>query len=147
MIRNPSLPTMNARPSIANVVGRCPGPLGGWARVGSLLLAWLAVAAIAMPMARAQVTAPPDSLPYHGYLADADGVGLGSPTPANYDVVFRIFNAASGGTLVWSEQQTVTFDGGHFNVELGMGAPWAPSPGPTCRPSSGRPPPRSGTWR
>ncbi len=130
MIRNPSLPTMNARPSIANVVGRCPGPLGGWARVGSLLLAWLAVAAIAMPMARAQVTAPPDSLPYHGYLADADGVGLGSPTPANYDVVFRIFNAASGGTLVWSEQQTVTFDGGHFNVELGMGGAVGTEPRP-----------------
>ncbi len=131
MIRNPSLPTMNARPSIANVVGRCPGPLGGWARVGSLLLAWLAVAAIAMPMARAQVTAPPDSLPYHGYLADADGVGLGSPTPANYDVVFRIFNAASGGTLMWSEQQTVTFDGGHFSVELGMGGSVGIEPRPT----------------
>lgn len=93
---------------------------------GSLALAILAVSAAL----RAQVAAPIDSLPYQGFLADADGVGLGTPSPSNFDVVFRIYDAESAGTLVWSEQQTVTLDRGHFSVELGAGGPVQSEPRP-----------------
>lgn len=91
------------------------------------LASTLAVAGLAM----AQVTPPPESLPYQGFLADADGVGLGSPTPANFDVIFRIYDAASAGALLWSEQQTVTIDGGHFGVELGAGGAVGSEPRPS----------------
>ncbi len=136
-----SLPIMNTQPAYPAVPGqpRLPrpaaprrhGPASPWARCIALMLGWAAMATLGFHDASAQVTAPPDSLPYHGYLADADGLGLGSPTPANYDVVFRVFNAASGGSVMWSEQQTVTFDGGHFSVELGMGGAVGAEPRPS----------------
>lgn len=82
----------------------------------------LALSVIALSASlRAQVAAPLDSLPYQGFLADADGVGLGTAAPVNFDVVFRIYDSESGGTLVWSEQQTVTLDRGQFSVQLGAG--------------------------
>lgn len=97
---------------------------------GARLRNWLACTLALAGIAVAQVPQPPDSLPYQGFLADADGVGLGSPVPTNYDVIFRIYDAASAGTLVWSEQQTVTIDGGHFGVELGAGGAVGSEPRP-----------------
>lgn len=69
---------------------------------------------------------PPELMSYQGYLVDANGVplgtdGSGNPLPANYDVIFRIYNASSGGTLMWAEQQTITVDNGYFSVLLGEG--------------------------
>lgn len=71
--------------------------------------------------AAAQAPAPFDGLPFQGFLSDANGAALGKAAPANYDIIFRIYDAPSGGTLLWTEQQTVTVDSGHFSVELGMG--------------------------
>jgi hypothetical protein len=65
---------------------------------------------------------PPDFLTYQGYLVDANGVALGTNAPKNYDVIFRIWNAASGGANLWTEQQTVTVDKGYFSVLLGEGS-------------------------
>lgn len=91
----------------------------------------LALSVIALSASlRAQVAAPLDSLPYQGFLADADGVGLGTAAPVNFDVVFRIYDSESGGTLVWSEQQTVTLDRGQFSVELGAGGSVQSEPRP-----------------
>ena len=64
---------------------------------------------------------PPDRMTYQGYLVDSDGDPLGNSAPANYDVVFRIYNVKSGGTPIWSEQQTITVDKGYFSVLLGEG--------------------------
>ena len=65
---------------------------------------------------------PPERMTYQGFLVDGNGAALGNSAPANYDVVFRIYNAKSGGTPIWSEQQTVTVDKGYFSVLLGEGS-------------------------
>jgi len=97
-------------------------------------LAWvcllLAGALLALP-ARAQnnnFSAPNgvDGFAYQGYLTDGNGAALGSPTPANYTVQFRIYNdptAAQGTSAeLWGESQTITVDHGTFSVLLGQGA-------------------------
>jgi hypothetical protein len=68
---------------------------------------------------------PPEGLTYQGYLVDANSDPLGSPTPRNFDVVFRIYNIEQGGdttNVLWTEQQTVTVDNGYFSVLLGEGS-------------------------
>ena len=65
---------------------------------------------------------PPARLTYQGYLTDGDGVALATNAPKNYNVVFRMFNTQTGGTSLWSEQQTLTVDKGYFSVLLGEGA-------------------------
>ncbi|MDA7520715.1 tail fiber domain-containing protein [bacterium] len=65
---------------------------------------------------------PPERMTYQGYLVDGNGAPLGDSVPANYDVVFRIYNVKQGGTSVWAEQQTVTVDNGYFSVLLGEGS-------------------------
>ena len=71
---------------------------------------------------------PPESMTYQGYLVDSNGVPLGNSAPANYDVVFRIYNAKSGGEPIWSEVQTITVDKGYFSVLLGEGSAYANEP-------------------
>lgn len=76
-----------------------------------------------LPTAQAQATAhPPERLTYQGFLVDGNGVALGNDAPKNYDVIFRIYDDATGGELKWAEQQTVTVDKGYFSVLLGEGA-------------------------
>ncbi len=86
---------------------------------------------LAVGHAIAQVPAPFDGLPFQGFLADANGEALGKSAPANYDVVFRIYDSSSGGNLLWTEQQTVTVDAGYFSVELGMGGALEGQPKPS----------------
>ena len=74
---------------------------------------------------KAADSAPPDRVAYQGYLVDGNGDPLGNSVPANYDVVFRIYNVKQGGTtdnILWAEQQTVTVDKGYFSVLLGEGS-------------------------
>ncbi len=85
----------------------------------------IAMGAIVLGMtgvARAADANPPERMTYQGFLVDGNGAALGNSAPANYDVVFRIYNAKSGGTPIWSEQQTVTVDKGYFSVLLGEGS-------------------------
>src|SRR4051794_23827384 len=66
---------------------------------------------------------PPDRMTYQGFLVNNAGEPLASSgTPKNYDVVFRIYDASSGGNRLWSEQQTVTVDKGYFSALLGEGS-------------------------
>ena len=62
---------------------------------------------------------PPERMTYQGFLVDGNGAALAPTVPANYDVVFRIYNVKQGGTAIWAEQQTVTVDKGYFSVLLG----------------------------
>ena len=71
---------------------------------------------------------PPEGMTYQGYLTDSNGVPLGNSAPANYDVVFRIYNAKTGGEPIWSEVQTVTVDKGYFSALLGEGASYGSEP-------------------
>lgn len=77
---------------------------------------------------------PPDFMTYQGFLVDGNGNALAPSTPANYPVVFRIYDVATGGTvaanLKWSEQQIVTVDKGNFSVVLGEGTAVAGEPRP-----------------
>ena len=88
-------------------------------------MAILAVGAFALGLpglAYAADANPPELMTYQGYLVDGNGAPLAADSPANYDVVFRIYEAKQGGTAIWAEQQTVTVDKGYFSVLLGQGA-------------------------
>jgi hypothetical protein len=102
-----------------------------WRAAGLLFLLCLAFLAAPRP-AWAQATAtPPNLMTYQGYLVDGNGNALATNAPANYVVRFRIFNAGTGGTKLWGEEQTVTVDKGYFSVVLGEG---------TAEPDNLRPP-------
>jgi hypothetical protein len=58
---------------------------------------------------------PPKTMNYQGRLTQPDG------TPVNGDVsiVFRLYEAAVGGIVLWSESHTVAVSQGYFDVQLG----------------------------
>jgi microcystin-dependent protein len=62
----------------------------------------------------------PDSVPklinYQGKLTNAEGMPLQN---GNYEVRFTLWDATSGGNLVWGETRSVTLVAGVFNVALG----------------------------
>lgn len=66
-------------------------------------------------------SAPPELMTYQGYLVDVNGAALALSAPANYPIIFRIYDASTGGNVLWSEQQIVTVDKGNFSVVLGEG--------------------------
>lgn len=93
---------------------------GAWLSTIALVAAALQLGDTAL----AQVTPkPPERMTYQGFIAGSDGVALANAAPKNYDVIFRIYDAESAGTVIWGEQQTVTVDKGYFSVLLGEGAP------------------------
>lgn len=69
-------------------------------------------------------TTPPGELSYQGVLRDAGG----APLSGAYDMTFRFFTSASGGSELLVDRHTVadsapvTVDGGLFRVALGTGA-------------------------
>lgn len=73
----------------------------------------------------------PGLLTFQGSLVGADGAGIGETEAVNYPVVFRIFDAATGGRLLWAEQQAVSVRKGAFSVILGEGNPYANEPRPS----------------
>jgi hypothetical protein len=94
-----------------------------------LLLILLAVA-LPVSLSRAQNSSPPPYMTYQGYLTDANGNPLGSTNtgPKNYDIIFRIWDAQTGGNELYAEQQTVTVAGGYFSVLLGEGSAYQSEP-------------------
>lgn len=64
--------------------------------------------------------AAPGKINYQGRLTDATGV---AKADGQYNMKFRIYDAASGGTLLWSETREttnrVTVTNGQFSVQLG----------------------------
>jgi hypothetical protein len=91
--------------------------------IGRLAALFLAAGLLTLACVRSAQAAssPPDLMTYQGFLVDATGTPLATNTPVNYPVVFRIYSAATGGSLLWSEQQVVTVDRGQFSVVLGEG--------------------------
>lgn len=84
----------------------------------SLLVAAALLEGVPCPAAQSD---PPEKMTYQGFLVDANGVPLASNSPANFEVIFRIYDQSSGGNRLWSEKQIVTVDRGHFSVLLGEG--------------------------
>ena len=74
--------------------------------------------------AAAQTTAVPGFISYQGRVVDASGANVGTGTPVNRTVIFRIWdNPSSTNTanLIYSEAQTVTVSEGEFSVLVGQG--------------------------
>lgn len=70
------------------------------------------------------VCAPPSTVNYQGKLTDS----AGQPVIGTKAVQFGVYDAPTGGTLLWSESQTVlTTAGGLFNVLLGSTNPLTPA--------------------
>src|SRR5512140_1221449 len=93
--------------------------------VGLLILAapvayGASVAKAAPPrLARAPASAPA-KLEYSGSLVDATGSPVTGPTA----MTFRLYDAATAGTLLWSEAQTVPVHKGVFHAMLGSVTPF-----------------------
>ncbi|HZM04169.1 MAG TPA: tail fiber domain-containing protein [Candidatus Saccharimonadales bacterium] len=92
-----------------------------------LLLVLLAIALVPA-VSRGQQTS--QYMSYQGYLTDGNGNALGGTNtgPKAYDVVFRIWDAGTGGNELFSELQTVTVDNGNFSVLLGQGTAYSVEP-------------------
>lgn len=62
----------------------------------------------------------PQLIRYQGQAVDSQGVPLEGP----YTLTFRLYDAATAGTLLWQEpQNNVTLSKGHFSVLLGQVTP------------------------
>ena len=82
------------------------------------------LAFLALPLAGLAQSAVPLQISYQGRVTDAAGVPLGTPTPVNRTVTFRIWDhatAGAAGNRLYSEQQTVTISNGEFSVLVGTG--------------------------
>ncbi|MFA5023074.1 MAG: hypothetical protein WC537_02285, partial [Candidatus Paceibacterota bacterium] len=58
---------------------------------------------------------------YQGKLTNASGVAV---PDASYTMVFKLYDAATGGTTIWTETDTVTTQGGLFSLMLGSTTPF-----------------------
>lgn len=84
-----------------------------------------AVALFLLPaLAAGQV---PERLGYQGRLLDAQG----RPAMGVVDLTFRIFDAESGGTALWVDQQKLSTTDGYYSTSLdGSSARTPPNPFP-----------------
>ena len=93
-------------------------------RLTTRLLPLIAAFAL-LGIAHAQTTAVPDYLSYQGRALNADGTTIGSGTPVNRTVTFRVWDHPSNSlvaNLIYSEQQVVTISNGEFSALIGAGA-------------------------
>jgi len=68
---------------------------------------------------------------YQGYLTDAAGAPLHTGVnPTNVELAFRIWDESQGGTLLWTEKQTVSVLNGNFSTLLGAGGEIVGEPRP-----------------
>jgi hypothetical protein len=66
----------------------------------------------------------PRTLSYQGILSDT----LGTPKPdGTYAITFRLYDAPSGGTLLWAETQSLQVKRGLFSAVLGSQTPFPSS--------------------
>ena len=81
--------------------------------VAATLLCWMNVLAV------------PGQVTYTGYLKKTNGTPVTSATPLT--AYFKIYTAASGGTLLWQGSDQVAITAGVFNATLGAkGSPLGP---------------------
>ncbi len=77
--------------------------------------------AIGLALNQLNAQGVPNLVNYQGKVTDNAGVGIGTGTAVNRQIIFRIYDAPTGGNRLWSEQQTVTLSDGEFSVLLGQG--------------------------
>jgi len=99
-------------------------PSQSLSRVAAVVLG-LSLALVLVAPARAAVGIP-KQVPYTGYLKD-NATGGAAPD-GTYAMVFKIYDAATSGTLLWSESQGgVSMTKGTFAVMLGSVTPFGSS--------------------
>lgn len=81
--------------------------------------ALLALALAAAVNAHAQSV--PALMNFQSTVTDANGVRIGASTPENRDITLRIYDAAQGGTILYTEHQIATIANGDFSLLLGAG--------------------------
>jgi len=82
---------------------------------------WLASSMLLLVLAAGSPARAQDSatvMPYHGRLELSGEAHTGS-----LEMIFRLFETASGGTALWSETQLVEIHGGLFSTLLGKTTP------------------------
>ncbi|MFN8547078.1 MAG: hypothetical protein U0527_03685 [Candidatus Eisenbacteria bacterium] len=90
------------------------------ARTKSILLLALLVIAATASIASSALADVPRTMSYQGILRNADT----SLVPdGNYQLTFRLYEAATGGSPVWAETQVIAVSRGLFNATLGAVAP------------------------
>ncbi len=67
----------------------------------------------------------PDTLSYQGRLLNA--AGTAPAADGSHSIIFKIYDALAGGTLMWSETDSVTTSNGYFTTLLGNGIPFESS--------------------
>ena len=60
-------------------------------------------------------SAVPMQLSQQGRLVDSSGVAAAG----NHNLTFRLYNAGTGGTLLWNETVSTNFTNGYYSVVLG----------------------------
>ena len=96
------------------------------ARLWVAVLSFVVLVGIGLNPLAAATNYPPSRITYQGFVVGADGVPLATNFPANFNMVFRIYNVPQGGAAsLWTESQTVTVDKGNFSVLLGEGTAYA----------------------
>ncbi len=94
-------------------------PLLSHRRRFALIMGVLAFASSSM----IQAQSVPNRIDYQGQVVDGNGAPLAASAPANYEMEFRVYDADTGGSVVWAEKQLVTVNKGQFSVRLGEGQP------------------------
>lgn len=93
----------------------------------TFILALAIAASVWLPVVHAQNV--PERLSYQGLVTDANGNPVGADQAVNRKVRFMIYDAATGGSPVWAEEQTVTVSVGEFSVAVGGGSGISGLPG------------------
>ncbi len=99
-----------------------------WSIVALAVVAALVFAVVKATPSLA-LTTTPNKMNFQGRLTDASG----NPLNGTYDMQFKLYDAATSGTLKWAETRTaantnpVTVTNGLFSVKLGEGTLIAPS--------------------
>ncbi len=75
----------------------------------------ISAAAATLLAATAASSAVPANLTQQGRLLDT----AGAPVPGSVSITFAVYDAATGGTALWTETQNVTLDDGFFSARLG----------------------------
>lgn len=74
------------------------------------------VTALCLVLVTAASATIPGIISYQGLLRDAGGNVVPN---GNYSLTFRLYTAASGGSAIWTETQTLAVADGVFNAQLG----------------------------
>lgn len=90
-------------------------------RIASILAALLWASMVCSSVALAQI---PKTINYQGYLTSPSGAAINNPSVS---MVFKLYDAVTGGNLLHTETQTVAVSNGIFNVVLGNTTPFTAS--------------------